>query len=151
MQITLNLIESYHGVLTLLVVWTIALNPMSKIALTLNPVALALEEIFFPEEATSSHSHIGTFSTVYRVLLRTALGVGALCCALYVPHFARVTSFVGAFFAMLASVFLPCICYLKLFYHQLSQKEKCANILLATLSILFAIIGTLSSFISPAD
>lgn len=43
-EITLNLIASYPGVLTQMVVWTIALNPMSKIAITLHPVALALEE-----------------------------------------------------------------------------------------------------------
>ncbi|GMF21848.1 unnamed protein product [Phytophthora lilii] len=43
-EITLNLIATYPGVLTQMVVWTIALNPMSKIAITLHPIALALEE-----------------------------------------------------------------------------------------------------------
>ncbi|POM74947.1 Amino Acid/Auxin Permease (AAAP) Family [Phytophthora palmivora] len=77
--------------------------------------------------------------------------MGALCCALFVPHFARVTSFLGAFFAMLVSVFLPCICYLKLFSHRLSKGEIALNAGLAGLSIILMFIGTLASFLSPAD
>lgn len=147
-EITLNLIDSFPGALTRLVVWSIALNPMSKIAITVNPIALAIEEVML----TPAEMQLPTLRTnVFRAFIRTALGVGALFCALFVPYFARVTSFLGAFFAMLASVFLPCICYLKLFHHRLGKGEIWFNAILAVLSIIFAIIGTISSFISPAE
>ncbi|TDH71506.1 hypothetical protein CCR75_004413 [Bremia lactucae] len=152
-EITLNLIASYPGTLTQMVVWTIALNPMSKIAITLHPIALALEEFLLSTDQKHAVARNDPSKSLafYRAFLRTLLGSGALCCALYVPHFARVTSFVGAFFAMLVSMFLPCICYLKLFSHRLSKSEIVLNTALAGLAIIFMIIGTLASFLSPAD
>lgn len=148
LQITLNLIAVFPGSLTHLMIWTIALNPMSKIAITITPIALALEEVILrPEEIHSGTTKI----KFYRAFIRTVLGVAALFCALFVPHFARVTSFLGSFFAMLASVFLPCVCYIKLFKHRLSRWEIWLNASLAVISIAFAVIGTIASFISPAE
>uniref|UniRef100_M4BKD0 Amino acid transporter transmembrane domain-containing protein n=1 Tax=Hyaloperonospora arabidopsidis (strain Emoy2) TaxID=559515 RepID=M4BKD0_HYAAE len=152
-EITLNLIATYPGVLTQMVVWTIALNPMSKIAITLHPIALALEEFLLSpsQKRAAARDQPGKTLVFYRAFIRTILGMGALCCALFVPHFARVTSFLGAFFAMLVSVFLPCICYLKLFAHRLSKAEIMLNAGLAGLSIILMFFGTLASFLSPAD
>lgn len=152
-EITLNLIASYPGVLTQMVVWTIALNPMSKIAITLHPVALAFEEFLLSpsQKRTAARNESSKMLICYRAFIRTMLGVGALCCALFVPHFARVTSFLGAFFAMLVSVFLPCICYLKLFSHCMTRKEIVLNVGLAALAIVLMVFGTLASFLSPAD
>ncbi|CAH0474534.1 unnamed protein product [Peronospora belbahrii] len=152
-EITLNLIATYPGILTQMVVWTIALNPMSKIAITLHPIALALEEIVLsPKQKRAAAQNKPDKALVYyRAFIRTMLGLGALCCATFVPHFARVTSFIGAFFAMLVSVFLPCICYLKLFSHRLSKIEIAFNAGLAGLSIILMFFGTLASFLSPAE
>ncbi|GMF32747.1 unnamed protein product [Phytophthora fragariaefolia] len=152
-EITLNLIASYPGVLTQMVVWTIALNPMSKIAITLHPVALALEEFLLSpnQKRAAARNKPSKTLVFYRAFIRTTLGMGALCCAMFVPHFARVTSFLGAFFAMLVSVFLPCVCYLKLFSHRLSKGEIALNTGLAGLSIILMFFGTLASFLSPAD
>lgn len=148
-EITLNLIAVFPGALTRLVIWTIALNPMSKIAITITPIALALEEFVLTPEEMATPTHRRT--KVFRAVLRSAIGVATLFCALYVPHFARVTSFLGAFFAMLASVFLPCVCYIKLFAHRLSRWEIGFNAALAGLSLVFAVIGTVGSFVSPAE
>ncbi|KAL7694107.1 putative amino acid transporter, transmembrane domain-containing protein [Plasmopara halstedii] len=152
-EITLNLIASYPCAFTKLVVWTIALNPMSKIAITIHPIALAIEEFMLsPSQKRAAARNKSSLKLVcYRASIRTFLGVGALFCALFVPYFARVTSFLGAFFAMLVSVFLPCICYLKLFSHRLSKKEIVLNAGLAGLAIVFMIFGTLASFLSPAE
>lgn len=148
-EITLNLIAVFPGTLTRLVIWTIALNPMSKIAITITPIALALEEfVLTPAEMSAPRSRR---TKVFRAFLRTVIGIATLFCALFVPHFARVTSFLGAFFAMLASVFLPCICYIKLFGHRLPRWEIWLNAGLAGLSLVFAFIGTIASFISPAE
>lgn len=148
-EITLNLIAVFPGSLTRLVIWTIALNPMSKIAITITPIALALEEFVLTPAEMSAPSSRRT--KVFRAFLRTIIGVATLFCALFVPHFARVTSFLGAFFAMLASVFLPCVCYIKLFGHRLPRWEIWLNAGLAGLSLVFAFFGTIASFISPAE
>ncbi|CAI5721503.1 unnamed protein product [Peronospora destructor] len=152
-EITLNLIATYPGVLTQMVVWTIALNPMSKIAITLHPIALALEEFLLSSSQKRAAARNKPSKTLafYRAFIRTVLGIAALCCALFVPHFARVTSFLGAFFAMLVSVFLPCVCYLKLFSCSLSKGEIAFNAGLAGLSILLMVFGTLASFLSPTN
>ncbi|KAJ0393569.1 hypothetical protein P43SY_005138 [Pythium insidiosum] len=147
-EITLNLIAVYPGALTTVVIWMIAFNPMSKIPITVHPVALAIEELLLtPDEMRFETRRV----KVIRALIRTAIGLTALLCALFIPHFARLTSFLGAFFAMMASVFYPCICYLKLYGHRLSTGEKVLNTTLACISLLFTIIGTISSFVSPAD
>ncbi|KAF1323943.1 Amino acid/auxin permease, partial [Globisporangium splendens] len=147
-QITLNLIAVFPGVITHTMIWTIALNPMSKIAITITPIALAFEEVILtPQEIHSGRTKI----KVFRAFIRSVIGIATLFCALFVPHFARVTSFLGSFFAMLASVFLPCVCYIKLFQHRLSRWEIVLNAGLAVVSIFFAVIGTVASFISPAE
>ena len=152
-EITLNLIATYPGALTQMVVWTIALNPMSKIAITIHPIALALEEFLLSpsQKRAAARNQPGRTLVFYRAFIRTLLGMGALCCALFVPHFARVTSFLGAFFAMLVSVFFPCICYLKLFAHRLSTVEIALDAGLAGLSIVLMFLGTVASFLSPTD
>ncbi|CAI5700475.1 hypothetical protein KXD40_007879 [Peronospora effusa] len=152
-EITLNLIATYPGILTQMVVWTIALNPMSKIAITLHPIALALEEFLLSpsQKRAAARNKASKTLVFYRAFIRTILGITALCCALFVPHFARVTSFLGAFFAMLVSVFLPCICYLKLFSCSLSKGEIVFNAGLAGLSLILMIFGTLASFLSPTN
>ncbi|RLN60737.1 hypothetical protein BBJ28_00021448 [Nothophytophthora sp. Chile5] len=152
-EITLNLIASYPGLLTQMVVWTIALNPMSKIAITLHPIALALEEFMLSprQKRAAAQGKPGKKLVFYRAMIRTTLGMGALCCALFVPHFARVTSFLGAFFAMLVSVSMPCVCYIKLFSHRLSKGEIALNAGLAALSVVLMFFGTIASFLSPAE
>lgn len=131
-----------------MVIWTIALNPMSKIAITIHPVALAIEEIVFTREEMNSESRAIAF---YRAFIRTSIGVAALFCALFIPHFARMTSFLGACFAMIVSVLMPCVCYMKLFWNQISRFEIALNGFLAVLSLFFMVIGTAASFMSPAD
>ncbi|TMW55743.1 hypothetical protein Poli38472_010625 [Pythium oligandrum] len=147
-EITLNLIDVYPGSLTTLVIWMIAFNPMSKIPITIHPVALSIEELLFtPEQMRHETGRI----KFYRALVRMTIGAAALLCALFIPHFARLTSFLGAFFAMFVSVCFPCVCYLKLYGHSLSLGAKVLNTSLAVISVVFTIIGTISSFVSPAE
>ncbi|TMW55740.1 hypothetical protein Poli38472_010622 [Pythium oligandrum] len=145
-EITLNLVDVYPGTLMTLMIWMVAFNPMSKVPITIHPVALAIEELLF----TPQELHHATYRVkFYRALVRTTIGVLALLCALYIPSFARLTSFLGAFFAMFASVFFPCVCYLKLFGHRLNRGAKILNASLAVISVFLTIVGTISSFVSP--
>lgn len=148
-EITLNLIASYPGALTTLVVWVVVLNPLSKIAITIHPIALAIEEFLLSRQEMMAPTSRKT--AFYRAFIRSTIAVAAVFCALFVPHFARLTSFLGAFFAMMVSLFFPCVFYLKLFWHRLSRFEIGLNVTLAALSIVFSFIGTIASFVSPAD
>nr|CCA14050.1 Amino Acid/Auxin Permease (AAAP) Family putative [Albugo laibachii Nc14] len=147
-EITLNLMDTFPGHLVKLMLWTIVLNPMSKLAITLNPVALAVEELFLD---TSERAPVTCRTKTVGIFIRTALATAALMCALFVPEFARITSFIGAFFAMLVSVFFPCVCYLRLFWSVLGEKEKWLNVLIATISLVLAYIGTVASFSAPVS
>lgn len=147
-EITLNLMDSFEGHLVKLMLWTIVLNPMSKLAITLNPVALAIEELILD---TSERAPVTCKTQTIGVIIRTALATAALMCALFVPEFARITSFIGAFFAMLVSVFFPCVCYLKLFWSALGEAEKWLNVFIATISLILAYIGTVASFRAPVS
>lgn len=148
-EITLNLIASFPGALTTLVIWTIVLNPLSKISITIHPIALAIEEFVLSRAEMMAPTTRKT--AFYRSFIRTTIAIAAVFCGLFVPHFARLTSFLGAFFAMMVSLFFPCVFYLKLFWRRLSRFEVVLNVTLAALSIVFSFIGTIASFVSPAD
>ncbi|TMW55742.1 hypothetical protein Poli38472_010624 [Pythium oligandrum] len=147
-EITLNLIDVYPGSLTTAMICMIAFNPMSKLPITIHPVALAIEELLLsPEEMFHETRRV----KILRAFVRTTLGVITLLGAIFIPHFARLTSFLGAFFAMFASLCFPCVCYLKLYGHRLSLGEKLLNTSLAVISVVFTIVGTIASFASPAE
>lgn len=147
-EITLNLFAVYPGSLMTVVVWMIAFNPMSKIPISVHPIALSVEELLLtPDQMRYETPRI----KAYRAFIRTTIGLASVLCALFIPHFARLTSFLGAFFAMFASVCFPCACYLKLYGPTLSRGEKILNASLVVISLMFTFIGTISSFVSPAE
>ncbi|KAF7151500.1 hypothetical protein RHSIM_Rhsim02G0095000 [Rhododendron simsii] len=75
-QFTLNLPEDL--VATKIAVWTTVVNPFTKYALTMTPVALSLEELI-PSNIGKSH--------VYAILIRTALVISTLVVGLSIPFF----------------------------------------------------------------
>lgn len=126
----------------------VALNPATKFSLTMNPVALSIEELLLPHDFVVSQ---GMKQTFIRGAIRTLLSSAALMTALYVPYFARITSFLGAMSAMLVSAIFPCVCYLKLYgaTRDALKYDICFVIIIS--ATVLGIIGTLAAFLSPAN
>lgn len=147
-EITLNLMDmGQNHWLTTAVTWTIALNPATKFALTINPVALSVEELVLPARYITTPS---AKAQLLRGVIRTVLTITSLVCAVSIPYFERVTSFLGSLSAMLISAIVPCLCYVKLFRGKLSSSETWGNLALVAVCLVLATIGTLASFLSPS-
>jgi vesicular inhibitory amino acid transporter len=87
--------------------WVVVVNPLTKIALTLAPVAMALEELL---PLRAGGRAFGLASAGLRGGLLASVVVVALGC----PFFGVVMSLIGAVFSMSISIVLPCV-----FFHRL--------------------------------
>ena len=67
-------------------------NPFTKYALTISPVAMSLEELI-PSNHMKSH--------MYAICIRTALVISTLLVALSIPFFGLVMSLIGSLLTML--------------------------------------------------
>ncbi|KAI8065213.1 transmembrane amino acid transporter protein-domain-containing protein [Gongronella butleri] len=159
-EITQNLVSvpSYnralnHGLLVL-----IALNPISKYGLTLNPVITTVENSLIPwltrvingADTDAAYLIEPKHHAQHRVLqwlTRIVLSAIVVGLAYMIPDFDRVMSLLGAFFSFLISGIFPILCYLRLFHGSLTLSHTMLLYALLFACISMAIIGTASCFV----
>ncbi|OMO97248.1 Amino acid transporter, transmembrane [Corchorus olitorius] len=123
--------------------WTVVIITVSKYALTLNPIALSLEELV--PSTTQSRSH------GVSVVIRTALVISTLIVAMTLPFFAFVMALAGSLLAMLIAIIFPCACYLSIFRDSLTNLQKSFYISIAIFGLVTASFGTYSAILKIAD
>ncbi|KAF8390199.1 hypothetical protein HHK36_024721 [Tetracentron sinense] len=100
-QVTLNLpIGKFSSKIA---IYTTLINPITKYALMVTPIATAIED-WFPFRNSRPIS----------LLIRTVLVISTVFVALVIPLFGYLMAFIGAFLSVTVSMLLPCICYLKI-------------------------------------
>ncbi|KAK3128790.1 hypothetical protein QOZ80_6BG0466400 [Eleusine coracana subsp. coracana] len=134
-QVTLNLPSKNIG--SSVAIYTTLINPFTKFALLITPVAEAIEDSL----------HVGK-NRIFSVFIRTALVVSTTMVALVVPFFAYVVALTGSFLSSTVTMLLPCVCYLKITSSRTSRKlglelVVCSGIIMIGLGII--VIGTYSS------
>lgn len=141
-QITLNLSPTFTA--SQVAVWTTVVNPFTKFALTMTPVALSLEELLPMHPDSSGYRYASLF-------IRTMLVASTVMVALVVPYFGYVMAFTGAFLSMSVSVILPCACYIRILGKRASalQVFLCYSIMVAGFGC--AIAGTYASVAGIVD
>ncbi len=100
-QVTLNL--PIRKINTKIAICTTLINPLTKYAVMITPIATAIEDKFPLKN-----------SRYISILVRTAIVISTVVVALTVPFFGYVMAFIGAFLSVTASMLLPCLCYLKI-------------------------------------
>lgn len=90
-QITLNLPKQFLA--SKIAVWTTVVNPFTKFALTMTPVALSLEELLPMGPESMKHRSAS-------IAIRTALVISTIGVAVLVPFFGFVMAFIGSFLSM---------------------------------------------------
>ncbi|KAL2502837.1 Transmembrane amino acid transporter family protein [Forsythia ovata] len=96
--------------------WSVVAAPVTKFALTITPVALAIEELLPAQNRSHGVS----------ILIRTILVISTLIVALAVPYFGSVMALIGSLLVMLVSLILPCACYMRLRRDRLTKLQKSA-------------------------
>ncbi|MQM00773.1 hypothetical protein Taro_033514 [Colocasia esculenta] len=132
-QITLNL--PVGNISTKIAIFTTLINPFAKYALLVTPVATAIEE----QLSFNNKISISLFT-------RTSLVISTVVIALTVPLFGYFMSLIGSFLSVVASMLLPCICYLKI--SDATQRSKLELIIIMgimAMGTVIGIIGTCSS------
>eukprot|EP00958_Prasinococcus_capsulatus_P025087 scaffold4102_cov404-Prasinococcus_capsulatus_cf.AAC.4 len=138
-EITLNLPA---GLLATVATALIVVNPCTKFALTLDPVAKFVERrIMAVRPATASPE----WDPECTKTVRTGLGLFCLYLATSVPSFAYVMSLIGSFLTMIVSVIFPSCCYLKIYGDELNEREKTLNGFVILVGTACAVSGTWSA------
>ncbi|KAI3729199.1 hypothetical protein L6452_17852 [Arctium lappa] len=100
-QVTLNL--PTKNISSKIAIYTTLINPVTKYALVVAPIATSIEETFPFQESRGMSC-----------LIRTCLVISTVFVALMVPFFGYVMAFIGAFLSITVSILFPCLCYLKI-------------------------------------
>ncbi|KAK4734008.1 hypothetical protein R3W88_008269 [Solanum pinnatisectum] len=144
-------------------------NPFTKYALILSPVAMSLEELLPPKYAKSH---------MYPILIRTALTISTSLVGLAVPFFGAVTlsnlhlvsfpticvlllihelsittiysaglmlALTGSLLTMLVTLILPCVCFLKILKGKISHLQVTICVVIITIGTASAVIGSYSA------
>nr|AFK35314.1 unknown [Lotus japonicus] len=133
-QFTLNLPQDL--VATKVAVWTTVVNPFTKYALTISPVAMSLEELI-PSNNAKSY--------LYSIFIRTGLVVSTLLIGLSVPFFGLVMSLIGSLLTMLVTLILPCVCYLRILRGKVTRLQVALCIIIITVGVVSSAFGTYSA------
>ena len=108
-QITLNLPLGHLS--SKILIYTTLVNPFTKYTLLITPVATVIEERFLPYN-----------KRCISIGIRTLLVGSTVILALMISFFADLMSLVGSLLSIVVSMFLPCLCYLKIFRHLRESK-----------------------------
>lgn len=132
-QVTLNLPTGKLS--SKIAIYTTLINPFSKYALMIAPVATAIEERLIMDNKRSA-----------TLLIRSLVVLSTVVIALTIPFFGSLMALVGSLLSIIVSMMLPCICYIKIFGP--SRVRKVELVLISGILLtgtLVAITGTYAS------
>ncbi|KAK1265902.1 hypothetical protein QJS04_geneDACA000604 [Acorus gramineus] len=131
-QVTLNLPVGNLG--SKIAIYTTLINPFTKYALMVTPIATAIEERLSCRNVSAS------------LIIRTLIVISTVIVALAVPLFGYLMALIGSFLCVAASMLIPCICYLKIFESSRHFGFELLTILgILVLGFVIAVVGTYSS------
>jgi len=130
-QVTLNLPAARLS--SKIAIYTTIVSPLSKYALVVTPIAMAVEERI--RGAAGS------------VAVRTLLVLSTVAVALALPFFGYLMALVGSLLSVGACVLLPCVCYVRVFGRPARAAEAAAIAAILVLGSLLVVTGTYSSLV----
>ena len=136
-EITQNLplVSNFNPTLTKITVGLVALNPLTKYPLNVNPVNYTLQRVIAPFMGSSPISS--------RILACLLSSIIVLFISIYFPGFHHVMALLGSFFSFMVSVVFPVLVYLVLYGSGLSSLEWLTELMVMALGIVFGLVGTI--------
>ncbi|KAF3431465.1 hypothetical protein FNV43_RR26196 [Rhamnella rubrinervis] len=132
-QVTLNL--PLRQISTKIAIYTTLINPLTKYAIMISPIASAIEDKFFFKASTS-----------ISILIRTLIVISSVLVALTIPFFGYVMAFIGAFLSVAGAILLPCMCYLKI--NKVARKFGFELVVIIGIIVAGSFIGAVGTYIS---
>ncbi|XP_031274395.1 amino acid transporter AVT1I-like isoform X3 [Pistacia vera] len=132
-QVTLNLPLRKIG--TKVAIYTTLINPLTKYAIIITPIATALED-----------TSLLRGSRALSILIRTVLVISTVIVALTVPFFGYVMAFIGAFLSVTVSILLPCLCYLRI--NKGAQRFGMQLIVIVGILVIGSVVGVVGTYTS---
>ncbi|KAI9126154.1 hypothetical protein K1719_002575 [Acacia pycnantha] len=133
-QVTLNL--PIREISTKIAIYTTLINPFTKYAIIITPIANAIEsKIPFHKK-----------SWPISIMIRTSILISTVLVALFIPFFGYLMAFTGAFLGVIGSLLLPSLCYLKI--NKAAQRfgfEFMVIIWILVIGPFIAVVGTYNS------
>lgn len=132
-QVTLNL--PLKKLSTKVAIYTTLINPLTKYAMIITPIATALEETPHFRKSRS-----------LSVLIKTVLVISTVIVALTIPFFGYVMAFIGSFLSVTVSIIFPCLCYLKI--NKTAQSFGLEPMVIMGILLVGSIVCVLGTYIS---
>jgi vesicular inhibitory amino acid transporter len=125
-QITLNL--PTNTISTKIAIYSTVINPFTKYAIEISPITIAIEDKW----------HL-CMTRPISILVRTIIVASSVLVALYIPFFAYIMAFIGAFLSVAITLLFPCLCYLKI--NKVAKKFGLELIIIMGILIIGTFIG----------
>ncbi|KAK8049259.1 Vacuolar amino acid transporter 1 [Apiospora phragmitis] len=142
----------YPQALNVLLVIFISIIPLTKIPLNAQPIVTTLEllaglrtQVVADDSILVGRSSV--FRGVMKISLRTFTLIFFLVIAIAFPTFDTIMAFMGSALCYTICVTLPLAFYLKLFGHELSNKERALTWTTMIISFVLSIVGTVWAFL----
>ncbi|CAI0374529.1 unnamed protein product [Linum tenue] len=133
-QVTLNMPQD--TITSKVAIWTVVINPLTKYALLMNPLARSIEELLPVNIATSYWCFL---------LLRTVLVFSTVVAAFLLPFFGLVMALMGSVLCLLMAVIMPSLCFLRIMGRKATRTQIVLSSTIAVVGVVCAIVGTYSS------
>ena len=141
----------YWRPLNSFIIWLVAINPIAKYALTLNPINLTLELAYYSTPRIEDWLNSGRGRrTALKTISRISVSIIVLFIAIRFPEFDKIMGLLGSFFSYIISAIFPCMCHLKLFGGILKWKEYLLNVTIILICSVLSALGTIWAFM-PID
>lgn len=132
-QVTLNL--PIRKISSKLAIYTTLINPLTKYAVIITPIATALEDTALLRK-----------SRPISILVRTVLVISTVIVAITVPFFGYVMAFTGSFLGVTVSILLPCLCYLRI--NKTAQRFGLELMVIVGILLIGALAGVVGTYTS---
>jgi vesicular inhibitory amino acid transporter len=155
--ITSNILKSggYPKALTILMCICVAIIPLTKIPLNARPLITTADVLAGIHPSIHHHHHTNAPATrrtqlitfLTRFAIRLFVVAVLLGISIAFPAFDSVCAFLGAALCTLISIILPISFYLKLFWRDVTAREKMVLFSLLGLFSVFGTVGTIWTFL----